>query len=124
MGRCSDGSDMQKTAISRPRSGVPRGGWVWYPGHENAPPWSRNAYITHHHRGNVDDVRDLVDERYPDLAAKAVRSRKAAIVAHCIECMGANRKDARECMSVRCRLWPHAFALYRQRAVGGAGDFR
>jgi len=49
-------------------------------------------------------------------------SRATAIKVFCLECHGGSRKAAKECASVGCPLWPHAFGRTRtegQRVAAG-----
>lgn len=44
-------------------------------------------------------------QKYPALARNATRSVLAAVALQCIECMGGNRNDARQCVTKTCSLW-------------------
>lgn len=57
----------------------------------------------------------------PNLGLKAdhQNSRSAAIQLFCISCMGGNRKDAAECKSYNCPLWPLEFKSSRGKRPEG-----
>lgn len=54
-------------------------------------------------------TRDDVPARFHRIYDSAMRgkSRKAAITAHCLMCVGWERKAAVECTATGCPLYPH-----------------
>lgn len=58
-------------------------------------------------------MRDEIRTRLPKAAAAAVKSRSTAVRLFCVECMGGQAKDARNCAERDCFLWLHAYKKYR-----------
>lgn len=65
------------------------------------------------------EVRAGVPKHLLGLFRRAARgrSRKAAIMAHCIECMGYRRADVTDCTSTSCPLYPYR-PIVKHGAVG------
>ena len=68
-------------------------------------------------------VRDILAERWPKKAERALKSRSAAVELFCVECFGGDAHDARQCENRACWLWPHAFKTQRRR-LGSSGSER
>ena len=55
-------------------------------------------------------LRDEIRAKYPERAARSVKSAKSAIRLFCIECCGGDVGEARRCPVRDCFLWPHVRA--------------
>ena len=55
-------------------------------------------------------LRDEIRAKYPERAARSVKSAKSAIRLNCIECCGGDVGEARRCHVKDCFLWPHVRA--------------
>lgn len=55
-------------------------------------------------------VRDELDAKYPGMARDAETNPRRAIRLFCVECMGGNIRDAKDCTTTECRLWPFGMA--------------
>ena len=70
----------------------------------------------------MDKLRDEIRTKFPNAAAAAATaSRRQAIRLFCIECMGGSSKDARECETRDCFLWPYGPAARFERQGGPKG---
>lgn len=54
-------------------------------------------------------MRDDIRERYPKMAARARSQRSSAIRLFCTECMGGSMREAKDCETTDCFLWPVAW---------------
>jgi len=62
-------------------------------------------------------LREEMDKKNPRLAELALKRKSTAIRLFCVECVGGSIPDAKHCQTRECRLWPHAYAKWRQTDV-------
>lgn len=81
--------------------------------------------LAHHRRKNSlpdfqDGFRDDLRAKHPRRAKRAAASSKAAAIElQCLECIGGSAKDAINCETQGCFLWPHAFGRAKSVRFGG-----